>query len=143
MPYQSDFDLILSCIRLSETAFRDVSHPSACFRIHSIAFSSLCRSNTLFSQSTSWALHPPQERMARNFSASSAYCLLDCHCAILPHRDKAHTTPIPTTKEKTLLDLMSKLCRWICSCGYGSCCTPCSPCDFLIVSSCCRITVES
>jgi 3-hydroxyacyl-CoA dehydrogenase len=36
MPYQSDFDLILSCIRLSETAFRDVSYPSACFRIHSM-----------------------------------------------------------------------------------------------------------
>lgn len=123
--HQSDFDFTLSCIRLPETAFRNISYPSACFCIHSMTFSSLCRSNTLFSQSTSLALHPPQERMAWSFNASSAYCLLDCHCTILPHRDKVHTTPTPTTKEKTLLDLMSKLCLWICSCGCSSCCTFC------------------
>lgn len=136
---------MFSCIRLSETAFRDVSYPSDCFRIQSMAFSSRWMSNTLFNQSTSLASHPPQERMTRNFKASSAYCLLACHCATLPHSDKAHTAPNPTTKEKTLLDLMSKLCRWICSCGCCSCCAHCSLCSlcvFLIASRWCRIKVK-
>lgn len=100
-------------------------------------------SNTLFNQSTSLAEHPPHERIARNFSASSAYCRLDCHCSMLPHKDKTHTTPSRTTKEKTLLDLMSKLCLCICSCSCSSCCMPCSSCDFLITSSCCKVRVES
>ena len=132
-----------SCMRLSETAFRAVSYPSACFRTHSMAFSSRRMSNTLFSQSTSLASHPPHARMARNFKASSAYCRLDCHCLMLPHRDKAHTAPSPTTKENTLLDLMSKLCLWICSCGCGSCRVTCPSCDFLMSSSCCKVRLES
>ena len=135
---QSDFDLILSCIRLSATAFRDVSYPFACFRTHSMAFSFRWMSNTLFSQSTSSAVHPPHDRMTRNFRASSAYCRLDFHCSMLPHRDKAHTTPSPATKAKTLLGLMSKQCRWICFCGCNSCWMPCSSCNFLIVSRWCR-----
>lgn len=139
----SDFDLILSCMMLSETVFKDVSYPSACFRTHSIAFSSRWMSNTLLSQSTSLASHPPHARIARNFSASSAYWRLEFHCSMLPHKEKAHNTPSPTTKERTLLDLMSKLCLWICSCGCYSCCSPCSSCDFLIASSCCRVKVES
>ena len=35
----------------------------------------------------------------------------------LPHRDKAHTIPNPTTKEKTLLDLISKY--WCPVNGYN------------------------
>lgn len=142
LPCLPAFDLTLPCMMLSETAFKYASYPSACFRTHSMAFSSRCMSNTLFNQRTSLALHPPQERMARNFSASSAYCRLDCHCTILPHRENVHTILSPTTKEKTLLDLMSKLCLWICSCGYSSCCSPCSSCNLLIASSCCKVWEE-
>lgn len=108
MSCQSDFDLTPSCIRLSETAFGDVSYPSACFRTHSMAFSSRWISNTLFCQRILSAVHPPHERVARYFNASSAYCSLDCHCWMLPHKDKAHTTPSPTTKEKTLPSRIGK-----------------------------------
>lgn len=117
----SVFVFMLSRIKLSEAIFGDASYPSACFRTHSIAFSSRLMSNTLFSQRTPLALHPPHARMVRNFRASSAFWRLDCHCAMLPHRDKAQTTPSPTTKEKTFLDLMSQLCLWICSCGCCFC----------------------
>lgn len=64
-----------------------------------------------------FASHPPHERMTRNFKASSAYWRLDCQSLILPQMERPHTTPMPTKRENTLLDRMSKQCRWICSCG--------------------------
>ena len=74
-------------------------------------------SNTSFSQRMVFASHPPHERMTRNFKASSAYCRLDFQSSMLPQMERVHTTPMPTKREKTLLDRMSKQWRWICSCG--------------------------
>ena len=51
------------------------------------------------------------ERMTRNFKASSAYWRLDFPSSMLPQMERLHTTPMPTKREKTLLDLMSKQWR--------------------------------
>ena len=82
-----------------------------------MVFSSRRISNTSFSQRMVFALHPPHERITRNFKASSAYWRLDFQSSMFPQTERLHTTPMPTKRENTLLDRMSKQWRWICSCG--------------------------
>ena len=95
-PLQSYFNFL--CIRLSAFCFNPKSQPSAFFLIFVIVFSFL---------------------IIRNFKASSLYCCLLCHNQKLPTKEARHTTAVITTQMKTLDDLMSKLCLWICSCGCG------------------------